>query len=343
MKKILIPLFLATFLLSCSHINKLRRPASFGQDLTGTYLGVADYKFNRRGPNKAATRLYLQEIEGERGSYHAILLEYVNLVNMAPEYIAAAKLPPLNKVIGYLKEITSKIYVYKVVPTDTEGIFNMHKMKVDKNNIVINKKSTTRVLTLNKSKDLKHPLEGATIKGGDEEKKFEEIFFPMDDDKKNNGVQYSIAKFTYNKFELDSTWRSTFLSGPYLSAYGRLNDVVLNLSKEKNMHRANFVINPKMKKKSKKRRSRMFTNKKSAFLKGSYEVSRPHPGMFLLNSIDSEQATDKILNKRIGLFIDIFDASKSLNQDVVELVFVDPENPRDFLMYYEHPDNGEGE
>lgn len=343
MKKILLALIVATFFTSCAQINKMRRPASFGQDLSGTYLGVADYKFNRRGPNKAATRLYLQEVEGERGSYHAILLEYVNLLNMAPEYIAANKVPPLNKIIGYLKEITSKIYVYKVIPTEVDGTFTMYKMKIDKNNVVINKDAATRTLTLKNAQGLKHPLEGATIKGGDEEKKFEEIFFPMDDDKKNNGIQYSLANFTYKKFKLDSTWRENFLPGPYLSAYGRLDDVVLKLSREKDIKKADFVLNPEMAKKSKKRRRKMFTNGKSAFLKGSYEVSKPHPGMFVLSSIESEEATDKVLDKRIGLFIDIFDASKALNQDVVELVFVDPENPRDFLMYYEHPDNGEGE
>ena len=45
----------------------------------------------------------------------------------------------------------------------------------------------------------------------------------------------------------------------------------------------------------------------------------------------------------MALFLDVFDASKTkLKQDVVELVFVDSKDTKDFLMYYEHPDNGEG-
>jgi hypothetical protein len=64
--------------------------------------------------------------------------------------------------------------------------------------------------------------------------------------------------------------------------------------------------------------------------------------MFIFKSVDAEESTKKIVEGRIGLFIDIFDATKSLNQDVVELCLIDSENPEDFLMYYEHPDNGEG-
>ena len=45
------------------------------------------------------------------------------------------------------------------------------------------------------------------------------------------------------------------------------------------------------------------------------------------------------VTNRIGLFIDIFDATISRNEDVVELALVNPNNSRDFLMYYEHPDN----
>ncbi|MEC7277865.1 MAG: hypothetical protein VXV96_16195 [Bdellovibrionota bacterium] len=327
---------------SCSTINEWRHPASFGRDLSGTYLGVADYKFGRKGPNKAATRLYLHEVEGERGNYHAVLLEYYNVIDMAPEYLAAAKLPALNKLIGYLKRITRKIFVYKVIPSEKDGTLNMYPMKVEGEKIVANMKATPRQLILNKEGNLKHPLSGAKITGPSNEKKFQQIFFPMKDDKKRNGIQYGITNTLYTKVPLKSTWRKEFLPGPYLSAYGRLDDEVLTLSNKESAHLMEFKINPKMAKKSKSRRERMFTNKKSAFMKGAYEAREAHDGMFLATPIEAEAATTKTLSKRIGLFIDIFDATESLNQDVVELVFVDPENPTDFLMYYEHPDNGEG-
>lgn len=343
MRKIIGLVAVLTFLSACSTFNEWRRPASFGRDLSGTYLGVADYKFGRKGPNKAATRIYLSEVEGERGSYHAVLLEYVNLLDMAPEYVAAAKAPAVNKVIGYLKNITRKISVYKVIPTEVDGTLNMFPMHVAGNDIVPNLDSIARKLILNKESNLKHPLEGARITGPSNDKKFEEIFFPMKDDKKNNGIQYSLANFIYTKIGLDSTWRKSFLPGPYLSAYGRLNDEVLTLTTKDSAHFYEFKINPAMGDKSKRRREKMFTNKKSAFLKGNFNVIEPHDGMFLAIPTEAETQTKNIMAGRIGLFIDIFDATEALNQDVVELVLVDPARPEDFLMYYEHPDNGNGE
>lgn len=342
MRKIIGFVTVLLMLGSCSTINEWRRPASFGRDLNGTYLGVADYKFGRRGPNKAATRLYLHEIEGERGSYNAVLLEYVNLLDMAPEYVAAAKAPAVNKVIGYLKNITRKIYVYKVVPAEAPGTFNMYQLMVDRGNVVPDYDTPARKLILREG-SLKHPLEGARITGPADEKKFKEIFFPMKDDKKHNGIQYSLANFVYKNVGLDSTWRKSYLPGPYLSAYGRMNDEILTLSRAESGNVMEFKINPAMSSKSKRSRERMFTNAKSAFMQGTYTVTEPQDGMFLVQPVESDKETRDILAPRIGLFIDIFDATEALNQDVVELVFVDPAHPEDFLMYYEHPENGEGE
>lgn len=341
MKTLLLILSLFT-LISCSSFNSSRYPASFGRDLSGTYLGVADYKLFHKGPNNAATRIYLHPVKGEPESYYLLIHEYVNLLNMFPEYVAAAKAPGLNKLIGYLKKITAKLEVYKMTPTGTEGTFNMYRVKVDGETLTHEDEKKPRQLVLSDSDDLGHPLEGAIITSNGKRGQPKEIFFPADNDRKYNGLQYTLANFTYKVFKLDSTWRKSFLPGPYLSAYGRLNDTVLELSNEGGKQLTDFVINPEMKDKSKWRRKKMFTNKKSAFLKGSYEMIEPAAGMFLLRGIDTEKKTNSILEGRIGLFIDIFDATKALNQDVVELIFVDPANPKDFLMYYEHPDNGEG-
>ncbi len=315
--------------------------ASYGRDLNGTYLGVSHYKPFHRGPNRAATRLYLHEVQGEGGSYYAVLLEYVNLFKMAPQYVASSKLPAANEVIGYLKEITKKISVYKVVPTKKDGTLTMHPLKVIGNKIVAQKIKNPRKLILQKEGELPHALAGATITCNQEGQP-KEIFFPMKKDGKISGIQYSIAKLVYEKVGLDSTWRKDFLPGPYLSAYGRLNDTVLELKKEDSQETMDFVLNPEQANKPKRKREKMFTNAKSAFLEGSFDVLEPADGMFILKPIKAEAATNSILAQRIGLFIDIFDATRVLNQDVVELVFVNTENPEDFLMYYEHPDNGEG-
>lgn len=342
MKIFLLSLSFLAFV-SCSSINEWRRPASFGHDLTGSYLGVADYKLGRKGPNNAATRLYLNEIEGEKGSYYALIHEYVNLLNMFPEYVAANKAPAINKVIGYLKDITSKLEVYKMVPSAVDGEYHFYPVKVDGDKIVTLSSENPRHLKLKKGQDLEHPLVGAILTSNGKKGQPKEIFFPQDNDKKYNGIQYTIASFVYKKIGLDSTWRKEFLPGPYLSAYGRLDDVVLDLKQVGNQKISTFQLNPEMAKKSRKSRARMFTNKKSAFLEGTYETIEPAEGMFLVRPLKADDKTNKVLSTRIGLFVDIFDATKALNQDVVELIFVDPANPEDFLMYYEHPENGEGE
>ncbi len=339
--KRLLPIALAFALGACSSGDKSRSLSSFDRDISGTYLGVSQYKFGHKGPNKAATRIYLDEIDGEPGSYNVVLLEYVNLLKMAPQYVAANKLPIASKAIGYLKNITSKISTYKMTPSKVEGTYELYPLKIVDDQIVSDRSSKPRLLVLSQEKNLKNALEGAVItSAADGQPK--EIFFPTKDDEKVNGFQYGLAKFTYNKVKLDSTWRKNYLPGPYLSAYGRLDDVVLDLKVNGDENLAKFQTPGKYAALSAKKRKNMFTNPKSAFLKGEYSVSEPRDGMFLFHPIKSDKATQKEVAGRIGLFIDIFDATKALGQDVVELALIDPNNDSDFLMYYEHPDNGEG-
>jgi hypothetical protein len=337
-----ILLTLALTLASCaSTSNNSRSLSSVSKDLNGSYLAVADYKFGHRGPNKAATRLYLQEVEGEDGHYNAILLEYVDLLKMAPSYITSNKMPFIAKRTGFLKNITSNIAAYRVIPGKKEGTFDMWPLVVVGDQIKAKRDGKPRVLTLARDNTQENPLAGATISSVNDSQP-EEIFFPAKDDDKYNGAQYSLAKFTYAKAKLESTWRKTFLTGTYLSQYARVDDVVLDLSGSGDNMVADFVLNPKMSKMSSAKRAKMFTNKQSAFLKGQFSVTEPVDGMFLFSPVAADAKTKAIVKGKIGLFIDIFDATKSLNQDVVELALIDSEKPADFLMYYEHPENGEG-
>ena len=165
-----------------------------------------------------------------------------------------------------------------------------------------------------------------------------EITFPK---KGDGGIQYRLAATTYSKAKLESTWRTSFLPGPDLAAYGKVEDAVLRLKIEGSDHTANFFINEKFKNVDPKKRQAIFTHPGSAFLVGNYKASEPVDGMFLLPPTQAGQVGAEDLGARIGLFIDVFDATKSLNQDVVELVFINPSNPQDFMMYYEHPENGD--
>jgi hypothetical protein len=340
MKKIILATSMI-LLASCASTNGTRNIASVEKDLSGNYLGVSDYKFGHSGPNKAATRIYLHEIEGERGHYHAVLLEYVNLLKIAPSYVISNKMPFIAKKVGYLNSITSKISAYKVIPRKEEGTYDMWPLVVDGDKIKAKRDGKPRVLTLSKEDNLESPLAGATISPSREDEP-QQIFFPTKDDDKINGTQYSLAKLTYKKAKLESTWRKNFLTGPYLAQYAKVDDVVLDLSGAGDNKIAEFKLNDFDTKMSEKKRKKIFTNEKSAFLKGEFSVTEPLDGMYVLSPINGDEKTKSVLKGKIGLFIDVFDATKSLNQDVVELAFIDSERPEDFLMYYEHPNNGEG-
>ena len=359
MKKIFFVMSLVFTLASCSVIDhKSRDVASDEGTLNGTLLGVAKYRMAYKAAKKKfgwkkakkmfhtkrnrAVRIYLNEIEGEKGSYHCILLEYVNLVKMAPKYIASNKMPRTSKVVGFLNQITKRITVYKVFPGAEEGTYEMQKIKVAHDKLETANGASPSKLVLSKKKDLVHPLEGATITTGIDGEPVE-LYFPITDEKESFGLQYNMAKFTYKKVKLESTWRKNFLSGPYLGAYGDKKDEVLRLTRSEAGNTAKFKINKSRSKLKPKKREKQFTNAKSAYLVGEYSVTEPGDGMFVFTSLKSadEKGREHVEGK-IGLFIDIFDATKSLNQDVVELVLVDSDKPEDFLMYYEHPDNGEG-
>lgn len=341
MKKI-ISIALMLVVASCASTNDKRSVASVERDLSGTYVGVSEYKSGHNGPNKAATRIYFHEVEGEKGNYHVVLLEYVDLIRMAPSYIISNKIPVVAKKVGFLNSITSKIAAYKATPGKTEGTYELWPLVVSGEQIVEKKEGTPRILTLSSTETPGDVLAGATISKVKADEP-EEIFFPKDDDEKKNGVQYGVAKLVYKKAKLESTWRKNFLTGPYLSQYAKVNDVVLELSGSNDNMLADFKINEANSANvSKAKREKVFTNKQSAFLKGEFNVTEPLDGMFLFNPINSDKASAAIVKGKIGLFIDVFDATKSLNQDVVELALIDSEKPADFLMYYEHPENGEG-
>jgi hypothetical protein len=362
----------AMALMGCTSINQEERQRSVASSveegsLSGTQLGVARYYWNWQMKPKydgkrekwqmkyRAVRAYFNKIEGETDSYHAIVLEYTDLRRMAAPYIGSNKLPAIQWIFGFLKRIAAKVSVYKVTPRTDSGTYEMQLLKAEGGQLVSDKSDDPSVLHLSKRNDLVHPLSGArmtkytTRKGHDVD-----VFFPIipktetkkeaKQRKKESkfGIQYNLANFVYNKMKLESTWRMSYLTGPYLRAYNDKKHNILNLSKSEGKLEADFKIE-KSNFITKRGKARRFTNKKSAEIEGKYTVTEPANGIFIFTANDSNSKGREHVENRLGVFVDIFDATKSLNQDVVELIMVDSENPTDFLMYYEHPDNGEGE
>lgn len=349
-------------LMSCSHIPGLRGLASDDTvKLPGTALGAAmypgtsrtvDWKATRRSgsvvkkykyvpstKNQMAVRTYFREVEGKPGSYNVLILEYVDLVKMAPKYIFSNKSSLISDKIGYLNQINSRITAYRANPTAEEGKFEMQKLHYRNGVLEEDNKPEPSMLIL--GEDKANPIAGAKITAAKDGEPVE-IQFPKDKDH-DLGKQHSLAAFTYNKVKLNSTWRSDYLPGPYLGAYYDKKDVILDLKKKDGILTAKFMINKDRSHLSKKKREKQLTNAKSAYIEGDFIAKKVEDGIFVFEAKDNNVRNKDYVEGKLGLFIDIFDATEALGQDVVELVIVDSNAPTDFLMYYEHPENGEGQ
>lgn len=366
MTKFLTPFALSFAILlasSCSSTKVDRGFASYDEapGLSGTLLGYVKYKkmMTRRkrlsGKNfkfektetdaHRAARVYFRKTNEGDGSYNVLLLEYVNLLKMAPKYVLSNKAPDwVNKRVGYLNQITSRALMYKAFPTAEPKVYELQKMRVVNGKLSSDNSEKPSLLKLAKDPSEKNPLEGATITASENGEEVE-VYFPSENESGDHGMQYMLAKFVYNLIDgFKSTWRTSFLSGDYLGAYGDKKDVVLKLSQEKSGDEARFVINEDRSYLSEYNRKKQFTNPKSAHISGDYLVDEPEDGVFVFSALAAgEHKGKEHVDQRIGLFVDIFDASETkLNQDVVELIILNENDPSDFLMYYEHPDNGEG-
>jgi hypothetical protein len=317
--------------------NDVRTPSA-SRDLTGTYLAEGIFPKRTAGLHRPAMRLYLESVQGEADSYYGVLLEYDKLFSMAAPYLASQKAPALNKVVGYLDKIATRISAYKFVP-GANGTYNMHNLEVH-NEQIVPATAVSMVLNFNPNNTERNLRAGAFITGNREG----QILFPGH--KQNSGVvteladlfnitQYELATFTYKIGKLASTWRGNWkdLEGSYLSEYGRFTDGVLELYSQNGQPKSKFI-------KTNTTKAKYFTNPKSASIEGDYNVIEPIPKMYILVPTQrAHTASDAEMTGRIGLFLDVFDGSapEAGSHLVTELAYTNPQDPEDFMMYYEHP------
>ena len=142
--------------------------------------------------------------------------------------------------------------------------------------------------------------------------------------------------------DLKSTWRNQYLTGNYLATYGKETDIVLTLKSGGGTMSAEF-LDPNPNQVDLATRRQQFTNPKSAEIQGKFTVVQPDDGegVFVFAPVDSPRGAEHVQAK-LGVFIDVFDATESLGLDVVEIALVEASGSTDFLMYYEDPRNGEG-
>ncbi len=317
------------------------RSPSATSDLSGTYLGEGLYQSRTHGLRRPAMRIYLDRVPGESDSYYGVLVEYDQLLNMGLPYLASQKAPILNHVVGYLDKIATRISAYKVVPGQKGGTYELHNIDVQ-NSQIVPVAAISMVLNLNPKNTSPNPLAGAVITGNADG----QIVFPSAEPAKSSGLissitealnitQLELATITYKKGHLASTWRGNWndLEGSYLSEYGRFKDGVLELYSQNGQKKMRFV-------KSNKTAAKYFTNPKSGSIEGDYVVLEPAPKMYVLVPTTRKiTASDKEMGSRVGLFLDVFDGSapEAGSHLVTELAFTNPQDPEDFMMYYEHP------
>lgn len=350
MKKLFLLALVACLGACATHSNSASETASTSartptsvEDLTGHYLGEGLFSKRTGGLDRPAMRFYLERVAGEADSYYGVLVEYDQLMAMAAPYLASQKAPPLNKVVGYLDKIATRISAYKLTPGQARNTYEMYNLEV-RNGRIVPASNFQMVLNLASDSDKQDPLGGAMITGNEDG----QIVFPKKTEAMTKNAfqraidaliitQYDLAKFAYKIGRLSSTWRGNWedLEGSYLSEYGRLEDGVLELSTQNGQKQMQFI-------KSNRTKAKHFTNPKSAAIEGTFIVSEPIPKMYVLTPArGTNSASDKEMTGRIGLFLDVFDASapEAGSHLVTELAFTNPRDPEDFMMYYEHPEH----
>lgn len=334
---------LVSIVASCSSAQKnhetdkqamARQPSASDRepDLSGSLLGEAHYITNQKGPQTPAIRLYLEKVEGELGNYYAVIFQYPNVPGILPKYLFSQTVRKLNKVFGYLKHIGDKISAYKMTPRSEPRTFELRPLKVVDTAVEANMNATPLVLTLASGPDFDHknPLAGARIATGNGDG---DITFPKKGDVTD--LQYKLTALSYKAAKLDSTWHKKLITDDFLAAYWKADDVALQFRSSGGQNTATFIDNQAKFNISKEKRIAVFTNPKSAFLSGTYQVATAAPGMFVLTPTERGLPGAEHVVGRIAMFLDVFDATQSLGQAVVEVAFVNPEDPTDFLMYYQ--------
>jgi len=366
--KHLLLIIISIGLVSCSHTSQNRLPSAAGNSkIAGDYLGTASYGFMKKGKAiRAYFKPVLSEQGNETGEYNVMLFEYSGLGKAGTQFLISSKFESLAEKIGYLTVISDKIWLLRGEQVSSKK-FNLYPLTLEGRSIVKSKTKQPWQLTLSNIPErnlhtfkhgAKYMLEGAKITTAGSGNIPKYIYFPKT--KKNMALvkdsnhqrvsqpaslQHGIATLVYKYGKLLSTWRDGYLTGDYLSGYNRKFDKVLTLSKRGTTYNsglnANFMRNNLAESLDGARRPKRFANVNQAFVEGNFSVTNPSSGMFLFRYVRGNGDAKKYLDNRIGLFIDIFDATAQ-GKDVVELALINPDNPEDIIMYFEHPDNGEG-
>jgi len=322
-------------------------------DLSGNSLGYIDYKGNI---GRRAVRIYSKKVDGVADTYNTVIVEYPPILSVFPRFVSTPKSEEdiqdgkftekfindvkskINARIGDLKHILARVTVYRTVPkAGNASAFELRRLRYDTTakSLIVDNSSEVSVLTLAEKGSLDSPLAGATISAA---AKGEPAQITVPKTSKGNGIEWQLVNLAYSAAKLDSTWRSDFLNGAYLSTYGNRKNVILNLSNAAGSLQADFLDA-----KAQNIPSTEFTNPLSAEIIGKYDVKAAQPGIFVFTPKVAGSAGSQHVETKLGLFIDVFDATKSLNMDVVELVLVDENTPTKFHMYFEDPENGEGQ
>ncbi len=267
------------------------------KSLAGSYYGKVEYDGKKR-----QVAILLNSIEGEPENYYGVVMEYLNYFtekNFILNFVRPGKK-------GYLEELLQWIRIYKFVREENSPIFRMHDLKVVNGEIITSEKPAIGSLVLNSKAGKRNPLDNAVLNTKIDEK-------PV-----------TITMTSKRRFPLKSSWENTYVPGPYNPGYKQADITILDLNRDYDA-------------KTKKASADFNVEKlkgKTLEIKGAFTVKQAQKGMYTFVAQDIARTVGApLVQDKIGVFIDVYNAQPVMN--TVELVLIDPTNPKNSQMYFE--------
>jgi len=272
-------------------------------NLEGRYFGTVDYDGQKR-----RVGVLLKALEGEKDSYHGIVMEYLSPFK-EKNFIADFLRPGKRKFFrrqknGYLKELFQWVKIYKFERVYNSRTFKMIPLVVEGEEIVERESNVFASLQVNMNE--KKPMKNAVLKTA------------------VNGRIVDLVMNKSSKRPVSSTWRYNYIPGPYNPGYKQADIDILFLLDDFNekTREATAIFDVDSLK------------DKDVFIKGRYNVSEASPGLFIFkDNHDVKSIGSDLVEDKIGVFVDVYDASPIMN--TVELILIDPSDPEGSQMYFE--------
>ncbi len=281
------------------------------KNLEGRYFGKVDYDGEKR-----QVGLFLKPIAGEQDSYYGVVLEYLKPFK-EKGFVGSFLRPGKKKIFrkgrhGYLQELLKWIKIYKFERVHNSRTFRMKPLEVRNGKVVVKESAEFASLQVNPNE--RKPMRNSVLKTV------------------INGQIVDLKLTKTRRFPLKSTWKDSYVPGPYNPGYKQADIDILFLLDDfnKKTKEATAVFDVETLK------------DRDLLIQGRFDIIEAGPGMFTFQENEKVASTGaSLVEDKIGVFIDVYDASPVMK--TVELILIDPSNPYGSQMYFEEFGNEDKE